>query len=350
MSNFNFNQLNMMLVDNIELLLCHFDIEYKQSYSYIQRTCPLHDGDNKTAFVIYLNTGVWHCFSHNCHLKYGGNLVGLLRGLLSKKEDVDIVSIQDTVQYAFKLLDISAQDLRQYTADLEKRKLNEQASIFFNNDQTISLPTIKRSHVREKLAIPSHYYLARQYPSGILDRYDIGDCTESGLPMTDRAVVPIYDEQHKFMIGCSGRSNNGHLPKWKHSKDFQVSNFLYNLWFAKDYIFKSKVAILVESPGNVWRLEENDIHNSLALFGCQVSRQQEAILSTLGILALIVIMDNDNAGQKAYDKIKNRLNKLYRIFKPTIHTNDVGDMSQDEITSDIKPMIEEVNNIYQTFS
>jgi hypothetical protein len=96
-------------------------------------------------------------------------------------------------------------------------------------------------------------------------------------------------------------------------------------------------------------LEENGIHNGLALLGCQLSQRQEIVLSTLGILALIIIMDNDpnHAGQKAYNIIHNRLSKLYRIFRLTTHTNDIGDMSQDEVTSDIKPMIDNVSEIYQ---
>ncbi|NDC71851.1 MAG: hypothetical protein EBZ62_00150, partial [Sphingobacteriia bacterium] len=37
---------------------------------------------------------------------------------------------------------------------------------------------------------------------------------------------------------------------------------------------KSHTAIIVESPGNVWRLEENGIHNSVALFGSSLSDRQ----------------------------------------------------------------------------
>ena len=48
--------------------------------------------------------------------------------------------------------------------------------------------------------------------------------------------------------------------------------------FAKEFIKESGIVILVESPGNVWRLEEAGVHNSVAIFGSSLADRQKMIL------------------------------------------------------------------------
>ena len=58
----------------------------------IQSACPVHGGDNKTAFSYHLGKCCWSCFTHNCHQKYGNDIIGLCRGL--KK-----MNFQDTIDW-----------------------------------------------------------------------------------------------------------------------------------------------------------------------------------------------------------------------------------------------------------
>ena len=181
--------------------------------------------------------------------------------------------------------------------------------------------------------------------------------------MTGRIVVPIYDDNHDYMIGCTGRSifdkcglcssfhqtgndcpEDRHMyPKWKHSHNFKSQNTLYNIWYAKEYIQKTSSVILVESPGNVWRLEEAGIHNSVALFGCNLSDRQKIILDSSGAMSIIVLTDNDEAGQKAAEMIKQKCSNTYRIYIPTISKSDVGEMSIEEIHQHISPFLESIS-------
>jgi DNA primase len=177
-------------------------------------------------------------------------------------------------------------------------------------------------------------------------------------------VVPIYDNDYKFMVGCTGRSiyekcntcKSHHdpaencpdkekawlYPKWKHNADFKSQNHLYNFWFAKEYILKSGIAIIVESPGNVWRLEENGIHNSVAIFGSSMSDRQKILLDSSGAMSLIVLTDNDEAGRKAAEQIKSKCQNTYRVFIPNISKADVGEMNSEEIQNEIKNYIERI--------
>lgn len=352
--NSKISQLSELLIDNIEQLLQYFDVEYIHINNNIRASCPLHEGDNNTAFSLYIDRGIWACYTRQCNKIFGGNLFGMVRGFLSKQQfgwpnpTNQQASIHDTVNFIVNFLNIKEQDLAVQLKKVHQKRFNDSITAFYTCNTNTKKPIITREEVRKALKIPSKYYLQRNYSKEILDKYDIGDCSDPTKRMHGRAVVPIYDDECKYMLGCTGRSINGKLPKWKH--DFKKNNYLYNLWFAKPHIMKSHIAILVESPGNVWRLEENGIHNSLGLFGCNLSYSQEHILNTLGILSLIIVMDNDEAGRTACDNLVRQLKFLYRIFIPIINKNDIGDMCSDEITQDIKPTIDQVTEIIKEYN
>jgi len=96
---------------------------------------------------------------------------------------------------------------------------------------------------------------------------------------------------------------------------------------------------LVESPGNVWKLEENNIHNSLGIFGAALSDRQKIILDSSGAMTIIVLTDNDEAGRKAADQIKEKCQNTYRVFTPSITKADIADMTSEEINTEIKDYI-----------
>jgi 5S rRNA maturation endonuclease (ribonuclease M5) len=192
----------------------------------------------------------------------------------------------------------------------------------------------------------------------------VGLCDTPGKEMFGRVVVPIYDNDYKYMVGCSGRSiyekcvlckahhdpvdgcpsseNSWRFSKWKHGANFKSHNHLYNFWFAKKYILQTSTAIVVESPGNVWRLEENGIHNSVGIFGSSLSDRQKILLDSSGAMNLIVLTDNDDAGRKAAEQIKNKCQNTYRVFIPPFSKGDIGEMDSTDIKNEILPYIESI--------
>jgi 5S rRNA maturation endonuclease (ribonuclease M5) len=367
------NQLKSLgdgLCDNIEELFEFFNIEYRQTDKMLISSCPIHGGDNITAFNIYPNgdnyRGNWKCRTHQCESVFMPSIIGFVRGVLSnqkhhwQKNGDETVSFGETLKFIKQFL--------QKKEGLKKHKPfknNEQNNFIKNIKKIGNKLSVKRSVVRQSLIIPAKYYIHRNYSNEILDKYDVGLCLTKGKPMYGRAVVPIYDHKYQHMIGCTGRSiyekcgncshyhNESHkcpdisnlwkYPKWKHSKGFKAEDSLYNFWFAKEYIEKSKTAIIVESPGNVWRLEENGIHNSVAIFGASISNKQKLILDTSGAMNIIILTDNDVAGEKAKEQIISKFKQTYKIFCPQIYKNDVGDLSKEEIESQIIKFIKDNN-------
>lgn len=353
------------LCDKIDSLLDHFELEYKMNGKFITMSCPIHGGDNNGALNLYHTgdhyRGNWKCRTHNCETVFKSSIIGFIRGILSNRKynwskDGDPgCSFNEALDYAVKFLNVSLKDIKVSNVSKEKNIFVNNIKIL-NNDNTNDEIKIKRELIQKTLDIPSKYFISRGFSATILKKYDVGDCTNSKKEMANRAVVPVYDTDHKFMVGCTGRSffekcskcksyhdndcpdseNSWKYSKWKHSHGFKTQQHLYNYWYAKEHILSSGIVILVESPGNVWKLEENGIHNSVALFGANLTDRQKTILDMSGAMTIITIMDNDEAGHKAAKIIEDKCNRTYNIKNVTISKNDIAEMSTDEINKEIK--------------
>jgi 5S rRNA maturation endonuclease (ribonuclease M5) len=280
------------------------------------------------------------------------------------KEGDDMVSFKDAIDFAIQFSNHDPVN------DKQTRKVKEK-NTFVNTVKNISIDVsdkpnevvVPRNLVIKALDIPSQYFLDRGFSKEILIKYDVGDCINSSKEMNNRAVVPVYDQNMRGMIGCTGRSihdkclscnafhnMNDKCPndnekwlssKWRHSKNFKTQEHLYNYWFAKKYILASKTVVIVESPGNVWRLEEAGIHNSVAIFGSSLGYKQKALLDISGAMNIITIMDNDKAGKDAAKQIEDKCGRIYNIKHIEINANDIAEMSIDDIVTKISPQIKE---------
>lgn len=359
------------LCDNIEDLLEHFELDYKDHGKMISMACPIHEGDNESALNLYVEgdsyRGNWKCRTHGCEKCFKGSIIGFVRGLLSNRkhqwseEGDKTCTFKETIDFITSFLKKDLKDIKVSTEARNKNRFTSAVNQIKNTAKVDTTNCLTRNRIRGLLKIPAEYYINRGFTPAILDKYDIGLCDNPNREMSNRVVAPIYDPDYTYMIGCSGRSvfekcdkcGCFHDPdndcpqdhqkylysKWKHSANFKSQNSLYNFWFAKKYIKDTGVAILVESPGNVWKLEENSIHNSLGIFGAALSDRQKIILDSSGAMTIIVLTDNDDAGRKAAEQIKEKCQNTYRVFVPSITKADIADMTSEEIDMEIKDYI-----------
>lgn len=362
------------LCDNIDQLFDYFNLDYKDHGKMISMACPIHEGDNISALNLYVQgdnyRGNWKCRTHQCEKIFKGSIIGFVRGLLSNrkrqwsKNGDDTCSFKETIEFITSFLKKDLKDIKVSRVARNKNQFTSTINHINNVSSTNTKGCLKRNDIRPLLDIPAQYYVDRGFSKEVLNKYDVGLCNNPTKEMHNRIVVPIYDINYEYMIGCSGRSifekchscSTFHNPslecptdnkkylysKWKHSTNFKSQNCLYNFWFAREYIKNSGIAIIVESPGNVWKLEENGIHNSVAVFGANLSDRQKILLDASGAMNLIVLMDNDEAGQKATLAIIDKCKNTYRIHVPTISKADVGEMNTEEIEQHIKPFIKRI--------
>lgn len=354
------------LCDRIEDLLAVLHVDYKIYDKMITMACPIHGGDNMGACNLYYvgdsYRGNWKCRTHNCEEVFKSSIIGFIRGCLSHRRfkwessNDKTCSFGETMQFVSQFLgnNINMDSLPKLDAKTQDKN-NFVNSIRYITETTKNLEDnkITKDYLVSKIEIPSKYFIERGFSKTILSNYYVGECKDPSKEMYQRAVVPIFDDSGEYVIGCSGRSifekctkckfhhpQNSECPsqaelwkysKWRHSAGFRSGDYVYNIWNAKTHIAKNNTVILVESPGNVWRLEEAGIHNAVAIFGTSFSDRQKMILDCSGAMNIITIMDNDDAGKQAQEKIYLKCRRTYNVSHINISVNDVASMSIEDI-------------------
>lgn len=348
--------LSDIACDNIELVLDELGVDYRKGGKFFSGRCPVHQGDNDSAWNIYPDgydiRGFWKCRTHLCHQKYGSNLVALVQAIKQ-------CSQLEAAKWLTSLLNIKLSDLK--IDPEQKDKLG-----FVKDVQRLKKVklegTLSRADIRKSLKIPAEFYLNRGYQKSTLDKYDVGLCETSNKPFYNRIVVPIYSSEFNY-LGATARTifpscskckyyHTGECPKtpleiykshkWINSKNLRADSILYNLNYAKDDILKTGVVILVEGPGDIWRLEEAGIHNGIAILGNEMSPIQSSMLQSTGALKLIPLLDEDKAGREGKSLIRKNLGRIYDIVEVTIPKKDVGDISIEEIREILCPVIDRI--------
>jgi 5S rRNA maturation endonuclease (ribonuclease M5) len=368
------NTLSQMVMLKFESLVNQLEVNLEPSGSKYIGCCQIHGGDNESAFNIYYDgysvPGYWTCRTRQCHRFFAKNIIGFTRGILSNREmdwTIDDGSrnrfgFMQTINY---LCDFAGVIFNKIKYDYKQADRAAFAREDLAGNAIYVKPGLHRNKVRQHMIFPADYFVARGYSASILDVFDVGMSKKPKSETKDRVIVPIYDSQDR-MIGYSARSifekctkcKSFHNPsdlcpelktrnlysKWRHV-DFESSHHLYNYWKAKPFIKQSNVAVLVEGPGDVWRLEEAGINNGVAMFGVNFSPHQQTLLAQAQCMTIVSLMDTDEAGQNACKKLKKEYGRLFRMYFPRLRSHDIGDMSCDEVTSDIKPLLRSLENI-----
>lgn len=360
-------ELEKLAGQNLEKIVyaCGFDL--KERYDRYVGKCPIHDGDNISAFNIYKEghsqAGNWICYTHGCERHFLPTVIGLVRAHLSKiKYGYDIdrrtgdnqkCSMNEAIHWIEKIIGQRIDELKTDDEHTDKAQFCKQIRMLAPKNEDVLL-NVSVDKIKSYIKVPSAYFKGRGYSDEVLLKYLVGDCYSKDKEMYNRAVVPILDHSGQYMIGCTGRSIYDECPhcnlyhdhnetcpldgwawkftKWRHNKGFRAEKYLYNLWSAKDIIRECGWMILTESPGNVWRLEEAGIHNSVATFGAHLTDHQKYLIDASGALHLILLNDGDAAGKAANIQIKRMCQLSYGVKEvPLDDGMDIGAMSIEQV-------------------
>ena len=332
-------------------ILFHFGYRSNDCGDNVFCPCPIHGGDNPTGFSMNTDEsstyfGNWACWTNHCHEEHINTPIGLIRALMSIKEDRE-VSFQEAIEYTIKLTETDLETLAKESEDFEFDTCDSKTEREHQKRQRNIDGGVAREKVRSSLVIPPEYYIKRGYTAEVLNQFDVGTCPRAKNPsMRDRVIVPVYDDDFDCMVGHLGRAQheNYHGRKWVNSEGFYTGVWLYGYWLSKPFINKAKSVILVEGQGDVWRLWEAGIKNVVGIFGASLSDAQMRILETSAALTIIPLTDNDEAGIKAKESIKKKCGRMFNIVEVDLPAKDVGELSVSEINKIIKPQIEGLNN------
>jgi DNA primase len=136
-------------------------------------------------------------------------------------------------------------------------------------------------------------------------------------------IMPIKDD-YGHIVALVGRNSLPpeeqkllEIQKYKYTYGYSKSCNLFGLYHAKKSIRKLQKVILVEGQIDCISCHAHGLHNTVALGGSSMSDYQLFLLMKYGgnNLKLLLLLDNDEAGKKAENKIKNKYSKYVNIEK-----------------------------------
>lgn len=351
------------------------DINMTKAGKLFIGTCPVHGGDNPTALSLYADghsvKGFWKCRTKNCQKIFKQTLLGFIRGVLSRNyngwsspEDEKLMyGFPQTIEWMLKFVGKkSLNEIHIDSSELKKRRFISQMNTVVKQKEEVK-KGVTREQIASSLKSPS-YYISRGFKKETLTYFDVGLCDNPKKEMYKRIVVPIYDENHKYMVACTGRSicdkcnkcemyHNGECPtipnakmiycKWKNTPN--VSHYLYNYWNAKEHIKKTGVVVIVEGPPDVWKLHELGVSNVVGLFGLDMSEEQQILLEMSGALSIIILTDMDKPGRAAIEELRKKL-RSFRLVVPELSVKDPGELTNDIFEKELKPHLNKLERNY----
>jgi len=307
-------------VDELLLALGSSICEFSEHGSSIRGPSICHGGDNPTGFTLYEDPPIWCCWTRGCHEDSGCDLVGLVSSVkqISRKEATDFaiafLDNKDSVEYIEAKKKVNIDYVSEH---LKQRKFTKK--------------------IYEKLIDDTSYLESRGYPRSVLTKMNCG-LSEYGS-MNNRVVFPIKDMNGE-PVGFTGRTIVDDSSKWSNTI-FRKSINLLNIDICKEFIERKgiKKVILTEGPLDVARLCQAGYWNSMAVMGSAVTNGQAHILKNMGIVGVVLMMDNDEGGQDSELRNNSKLQRAMldvEVIYPDEEESDVGDMSIKEIRSKLK--------------
>jgi DNA primase len=297
---------------SLEAVLNHYELKNlrrsRQRREQLEGCCPLHRGERKDAFQANLSKNVFHCFA--CGAK--GNVLDFVVAM-------ERCSIREA---ALKLQAWFGQP------EMETAVASRSAG------------TVGRGKlVREELAVnpvlpfelanvdSAHPYLAKRgIQRATATEFGVGLYWGTGM-MHGRIVIPIRNSRGE-LVAYAGRAVSAGGPKYKLPVGFRKSLEVYNVHRAA--IAGRDRVIVVEGYFDCLRVHQAGLPHVVALMGCDLSEQQEALLLDR-FKQVVLMLDGDETGHGATRVIAARLST--RCSVGVAHVPDGA--QPDQLPSDV---------------
>ena len=293
----------------------------KRGVNYVG-LCPFHD-DKTPSFYVSPAKGLCKCFSCG----KGGNPVHFIM-------EHEQMSYPEALRYLAKKYGIEIKE-RELSSE-EKLMQSERESLFIvNNFARDYFQNILHNHVDGR-SIGMAYFRNRGFRDDIIEKFQLGYCTESHDALAQEALKKGYKKEfliktglcyetddHRLrdrfwgrvifpvhtlsgkVVAFGGRvlasATKGVKVKYVNSPESEIyhkSNELYGIYFAKQAIVKQDRCFLVEGYTDVISMHQSGIENVVASSGTALTPGQIKLIHRF-TNNMTVLYDGDAAGIKA---------------------------------------------------
>ena len=293
----------------------------KRGVNYVG-LCPFHD-DKTPSFYVSPAKGLCKCFACG----KGGNAVHFIM-------EHEQMSYPEALKYLAKKYGIEIKE-RELSSE-EKIAQGERESLFIvNNFARDYFQNILKNHVDGR-SIGMAYFRSRGFRDDIIEKFQLGYCTESHDALAQEALKKGYKKDYLVKTGLcyetddhrlrdrfwgrvifpvhtlSGKvvafggrvlagATKGVKVKYVNSPESEIyhkSNELYGIYFAKQAIVKQDRCFLVEGYTDVISMHQSGIENVVASSGTALTPGQIRMIHRF-TNNMTVLYDGDAAGIKA---------------------------------------------------
>ncbi len=295
--------------------------------------CPFHD-DHKPSMSVSKDRQLFKCFVCN----KGGNVFTFVKDYENISYLEAVSKVADMVGIPLSFTPIRKNDgkykleyeIMNYTTSIYQNNLNSKEGIKAKEylaKRNITPDIIKEFKIG--YALNKNNYLANA-----LNKKGYSNEKLSLLGLINIDGINTYDTfQNRIMIpltnldgetvGFTGRIFNGEdTAKYINTKEtviYKKGNLIFNYHNALPHIKTEKSAIVVEGNMDAIRMYSSGVKNVLALMGTAITKEQIDILKRLRV-PIILMLDNDNAGEIATNNIGDELiknNVLVKVVRLT---------------------------------
>lgn len=323
-------------IDIVELISRYTPL--KRSGSIYKGNCPFHS-ERTPSFVVYPQSGNWHCFGA-CAV--GGDAFNFVMRkenldfrealqMLAKEAGVNLEENEhdpsaDQRAKLYELNELTAnyfqEILRHHPAAQPARDYLEHRGIDVRTQELFRLGFAldQWSSLRDFLD-GKGYNLDQQLAAGLLKRNEERNSTYDAFRA--RLMIPIRDRQGR-VIGFGGRILGEGQPKYLNTAEtplFHKSRVIYGLDLAHQAIRAAEKVVIVEGYMDVIAAHQFGYTNVVACMGTALTTDQLQQLNRYTD-TFVLALDADAAGQQATIRGLNQARQaLVKVTKPTITTS-----------------------------
>ncbi len=337
-------------------------VKLKKVGKYYSGLCPFHK-ETKPSFYVSPEMQIFKCFGCNV----GGDVLKFLMLI----ENLNYSQLLEKLKNDFGI------DVKKET-EIKKEEISEIKKIYEINYAALKFFRQKLNQNQEAL----NYLKERGLNQKTIDYFELGYSPgntllkdylysqgynydlikKAGLldyqnfdKFHSRIIFPLRDEKGK-LVGFSGRIFPTYLEGAKYINTpetlvFKKSQFLYGLYYSKDYILVEKKVILVEGQFDFLLSWQNNLKNIVAVSGSSLTEDHLRKLKKY-TNTIVLAFDNDEAGFKASLRANLLAQQFeFNVLKLIYEGKDLADhflvKKETKEVPFIDWLLEELKNKYQ---
>lgn len=320
-------------VDVVEVISRYTQL--KRAGSIYKGLCPFHN-ERTPSFVVFPNSGSWHCFG-SCGT--GGDVISFVMRkenldfreaveLLAKQAGIDLSGREEdrSGQQRAQIYDVNEAAAHYFTQVLAHHPAAEGARNYLQR-RGIDGATAEQfrlgfaldawSSLRDAL-LEKKFSLELLLEAGVVKRNEERNSTFDMF--RNRIIFPIRDRQGR-VIGFGGRVLDDSVPKYLNTSEtavFHKSHVIYGLDLAQRAIREGDQVVIVEGYMDVIAAHQFGFNNVIACMGTALTPEQLRQLQRYTD-NFVLALDADAAGQAATIRGLNQARQsLARVRKPVV--------------------------------